>query len=61
MAAELTDAEAALLNKTDEVLNDFIELPWQRDDDAIEFRHTLRALQRIILARPTIRTMQERD
>lgn len=59
MASTLTDEEQKVLRITAEAWNAFLDLPRQHPDDQTEFRHTLHALQRIILARPAVRETQQ--
>lgn len=55
MTSILTDEEREVLRITAEAWNAFLTLPRQHPDDQTEFRHTVHALQRIILARPGVR------
>lgn len=55
----LTGQEQKVLQLTAEVWNAFLLLPRQHADDQTEFRHTLHALQRIVLARPVVRETRD--
>jgi len=54
----MNDEEKAVLDKLVSAWNAFLGLSQIHPDDTAEFRHAVHQAQNIILARPTLRTMQ---
>lgn len=53
----MTDQEKVVLDKTGEVWNEYLKLPFHHPDDNNDFRFHLHALQNMILGRPAYREL----